>query len=335
VSDGGPKGTNWVAITVGTALVIALLAGIVRGISSDPGSPQQSGSDARLASAGSAVHAGERRPRQRREERRQARQRRVRRRAGSRQREAHAARRSHGIVVSRCDWRSGSGCPPVPAPGSCRARGPLQDPGCTPGALNPAVTPATVHSTICASGYTDRIRPPTSYTTPLKLRLMAAYGVGGASTSRFELDHLISLELGGAPSDPRNLFPEAYSTRLGASQKDVIENRLNDEVCSGAISLSRAQHEILDWVGYQSGSPSSGQAPSRRSASPGGAATLTPSSSTKCDPSYRGACLNPHAPDYDCAGGGGDGPKFVQGPVRVVGSDHFHLDSDGDGVACE
>ncbi len=53
-----------------------------------------------------------------------------------------------------------------------------------------------------------------------------------------------------------------------------------------------------------------------------------------CDPNYRGACLDPSASDYDCAGGGGDGPKFV-GPVRVVGTDHFNLDSDGDGIGCE
>jgi hypothetical protein len=53
-----------------------------------------------------------------------------------------------------------------------------------------------------------------------------------------------------------------------------------------------------------------------------------------CDPNYRGACLNPSSPDYDCAGGSGDGPDYT-GPVEVVGDDHFGLDRDGDGVACE
>ncbi len=54
-----------------------------------------------------------------------------------------------------------------------------------------------------------------------------------------------------------------------------------------------------------------------------------------CDPNYAGACLDPNASDYDCAGGSGDGPKYVQGPVRVVGDDHFQLDSNGDGRGCE
>lgn len=54
-----------------------------------------------------------------------------------------------------------------------------------------------------------------------------------------------------------------------------------------------------------------------------------------CDPSYRGACLDPNASDYDCAGGSGNGPEYVDGPVEVVGDDHFGLDADGDGTGCE
>jgi hypothetical protein len=53
-----------------------------------------------------------------------------------------------------------------------------------------------------------------------------------------------------------------------------------------------------------------------------------------CHPSYQGACLNPNASDYDCAGGSGNGPYYT-GPVRVVGPDEFGLDGDGDGYACE
>jgi hypothetical protein len=53
-----------------------------------------------------------------------------------------------------------------------------------------------------------------------------------------------------------------------------------------------------------------------------------------CDPSYKGACLDPNASDYDCEGGSGDGPKYT-GTVTVVGADHYDLDRDGDGVACE
>lgn len=53
-----------------------------------------------------------------------------------------------------------------------------------------------------------------------------------------------------------------------------------------------------------------------------------------CDPNYEGACLDPSSPDYDCAGGSGDGPDYT-GPVRVVGDDPHGLDRDGDGYACE
>jgi hypothetical protein len=53
-----------------------------------------------------------------------------------------------------------------------------------------------------------------------------------------------------------------------------------------------------------------------------------------CDPNYEGACLDPNSPDYDCAGGSGDGPDYT-GPVEVVGDDPFGLDRDGDGLACE
>jgi hypothetical protein len=53
-----------------------------------------------------------------------------------------------------------------------------------------------------------------------------------------------------------------------------------------------------------------------------------------CHTSYTGACLDPNASDYDCAGGSGDGPKYT-GTVTVVGPDEFGLDGDSDGVGCE
>jgi hypothetical protein len=55
----------------------------------------------------------------------------------------------------------------------------------------------------------------------------------------------------------------------------------------------------------------------------------------RCHPSYEGACLKVGIGDYDCAGGSGDGPNYVQGTVRVVGPDEFDLDRDGDGLGCE
>jgi PASTA domain len=54
-----------------------------------------------------------------------------------------------------------------------------------------------------------------------------------------------------------------------------------------------------------------------------------------CHPSYEGECLKVGIGDYDCAGGSGNGPNYVQGTVRVVGPDEFDLDRDGDGWGCE
>jgi hypothetical protein len=64
---------------------------------------------------------------------------------------------------------------------------------------------------------------------------------------------------------------------------------------------------------------------------------LTPAAQgkQKCDPNYKGRCLKPNVKDYDCAGGSGDGPYYVSGPFRVVGTDHYRLDADHDGIACE
>jgi hypothetical protein len=113
----------------------------------------------------------------------------------------------------------------------------LADPVRTPGVLNPDVTQANIRSTICRHGWTDTIRPPTSYTNALKTKQMRRYRESG-SLSDYQEDHLISLELGGNPTDPRNLWPEPYPR---AAEVDQIENELNGEVCSGQLTLAEAQ----------------------------------------------------------------------------------------------
>ena len=115
----------------------------------------------------------------------------------------------------------------------------LADPVRTPGVLNPDVTQATIRTTICVQGWTRTVRPPTDYTNALKLRQIHAYGETG-SPSDYQEDHLISLELGGNPTDVRNLWPEPYPR---AAQVDVIENELNAQVCSGSLTLEEAQNK--------------------------------------------------------------------------------------------
>ena len=118
-----------------------------------------------------------------------------------------------------------------------RADAILADPVRTPGVLNPNVTQANIRSTICRHGWTETIRPPTDYTNALKAKQMRQYGETG-SLSDYQEDHLISLELGGSPTDRRNLWPEPYPR---AADMDKIENELNGEVCSGQLTLAQAQ----------------------------------------------------------------------------------------------
>jgi hypothetical protein len=109
----------------------------------------------------------------------------------------------------------------------------------TPGVVNPDVTQQNIAATVCRHGWTRTIRPPTSYTNELKLKQMGEYGVTG-SPAQYQEDHLISLELGGHPTDARNLWPEPYPR---AAEMDSIEDDLNARVCSGALSLDAAQRK--------------------------------------------------------------------------------------------
>jgi hypothetical protein len=121
----------------------------------------------------------------------------------------------------------------------------LPDPRCTPGSINPSVTQADIFTTICKSGYTKTIRPPVSYTDALKREQIQAYGYTDTNLYDYEEDHFISLELGGNSTDPHNLWPEPKSS---PNKKDLVENYLHEQVCSGALSLAQAQKEIsTDW----------------------------------------------------------------------------------------
>jgi hypothetical protein len=128
----------------------------------------------------------------------------------------------------------------IVSPHDSSPKGPYAaDPVRTPGALNPDVTQGNIHSTICVKGWTSTIRPPSSYTNDLKRKQMREYGVGG-SLSDYQEDHLISLSLGGHPTDPRNLWPEPNPRAL---HMDEIERDLHEQVCAGQLSLAEAQRK--------------------------------------------------------------------------------------------
>lgn len=144
------------------------------------------------------------------------------------------------------------------------------NPSLTPGATNPNVSQDNIQQTICVKGFTKTIRPPVSVTNQIKKQQMLAYHDRSrqspalpmkgrtADTSKcvdhsndarcYELDHLISLELGGCPDCVTNLWPQPYSPKPGAHEKDKVENFLHNQVCSGAMTLQEAQRQIVqDW----------------------------------------------------------------------------------------
>jgi hypothetical protein len=130
----------------------------------------------------------------------------------------------------------------APAPAAvCRVIDGTADRRCTPGALNPNVTQATIGTTICLKGWTATVRPPVAYTNALKLKQMVQYGEVGA-LSLYKEDHIVPLEAGGSPTDPRNLFPQP---NVPAHLKDLDENTAQRDICAGRITLKQGQDQIL------------------------------------------------------------------------------------------
>ena len=160
--------------------------------------------------------------------------------------EAAAGRVAGALPISRA---SVNVVQPQPPAGSCHARGrglySLPDPRCTPGAIDPAVTQGNLARTICRPGYSARVRPPESVTEREKRASLRAYG-DRQPLRAYEYDHLVSLELGGARNDARNLWPEPGRA---PNPKDSLESRLHARVCRGQMSLAAAQLAIArDWV---------------------------------------------------------------------------------------
>jgi hypothetical protein len=116
----------------------------------------------------------------------------------------------------------------------------LPDKKRTPGALNPKVRRSTIKKTICKGGWTKTIRPPVAFTNALKIKQMVLYEETGLP-SKYEEDHFIPLELGGAPRNPKNLWPEPRSQ---SKLSDPLENKLKRKVCKGLLQLAKARAAI-------------------------------------------------------------------------------------------
>ncbi|GCE09096.1 HNH endonuclease [Dictyobacter aurantiacus] len=123
----------------------------------------------------------------------------------------------------------------------CQAQGPLQDTACTPGDIFPNLTTAQV----CTPGYATSVR---NVPVSLKNQVYASYGITRRAPGQYQIDHLVSLQLGGT-NDISNLWPESATPVPGYHEKDKVENYLRDQVCSGKISLRDAQIQIAtNWL---------------------------------------------------------------------------------------
>ena len=138
-----------------------------------------------------------------------------------------------------------------PAVPRAAAAPPSARPALAPGAVDPDVAQWNIASTICMPGWTRRIRPPASYTDRLKREQMPLYGYApGTDPRSVKEDHREPLEIGGAPRDPRNLWPEP---RAQARAKDRLESAVKRDVCAGRLTLQQGQAIFFGdfWNDYQ------------------------------------------------------------------------------------
>lgn len=117
-------------------------------------------------------------------------------------------------------------------------------------ALNLDVSQATIQQTICVSGYTKSVRPSTTYTNGVKLKLLRESRIDDSRISDFELDHIVPLALGGHPRSLNNLMLQPWEGTNSAKRKDRLEVKLQCLVCTGQVGLKVAQQAIYnDWPG--------------------------------------------------------------------------------------
>jgi hypothetical protein len=109
----------------------------------------------------------------------------------------------------------------------------------TPGVRYSAVTQKALFKTVCRKGWTATIRPPASYTSALKRRQLLLFQYADKNSTHYEEDHLVSLELGGAPRSPSNLWPQPWSQ--ARRDDNGIEASLHRQLSDGVLTLRQAQ----------------------------------------------------------------------------------------------
>lgn len=146
----------------------------------------------------------------------------------------------------------------------------------------------------------------------------------------------------GAAADTGEISDLVGAGKQGATQycPDDVEAQptASSTVLNGAMGLWNARLATTTTTVAATAPPATTPTTTRATTQPTTATTKRPATTTtvasggNCSPNYSG-CLDPNASDYDCRGGSGNGPKYT-GEVRVIGTDVWDLDSDGDGIGC-
>jgi hypothetical protein len=214
---------------------------------------------------------------------------------------------------------------------------------CSPGAYYSRLTKAV----ICSSSF--RTGPIRNVPESEKFQVEREYGMAPGHYGRaLEIDHIVSLELGGS-NDIANLFPERAYAHPGYRVKDKLENELHRRVCAGTMSLRAVQRAIAsnwqalyrrvfgtDPLGAPSPTatvPTTTTVSTTTTAPPPPTTTTTPPATTttsrgNCDPSYPTVCIQPRPPDLNCK----DVPYTN---FKVLPPDPHGFDGDHDGIGCE
>jgi hypothetical protein len=220
----------------------------------------------------------------------------------------------------------------APGPGPAHARvvsggWEIPDPTYTPGAVLAADA-----AKVCTPGYSKTVR---NVPESEKEQVYIEYGITTHVPYQYEVDHDISLELGGS-NDITNLWPEPNDKTQG-NTKDTLENKLHELVCSGDLTLHQAQDAIKgDWtIAYRKyvgplgefhpngrGTTTSADSSAPSATAPSTGTTTGSTSATKLDPQFA-TCTAAKAAGY--------GPYTKSKDPEYS----WYSDRDGDGIVCE
>ena len=153
-----------------------------------------------------------------------------------------------------------------------------------------------------------------------------------------------SLSLAGSPaSEDATATPAAkvaadkaaaeQAAKAAAEKAAAAKAAADKDAADKAAAEAAARQAAETKAAQDAAAKAAAEAAAKAAAPPAPAAQPVPGTNPGCDPNYSG-CV-PIASDVDCAGGSGNGPAYVRGPVQVIGRDIYGLDADHDGVGCE